>query len=447
MSPSDDNVYTVRWRKSIILRVIVLCVILFVCLLASVSALTRYSFHQIAQARTSDIARTLQLHMSDTTEPIDFERLRAEMLAQDDALSELQIHDREAASETTEIYVGPQGNIIVRNHTQVYYAGQPMTLEASFALSPLTPFQDRLLLAITGLFTGALALLIYIIYRTLRPLRELSNRLAMIGEGNLEEIDMPRSGDELTALGDTFNRMVNSLREKEVVEANLRQAQRLSALGTLAAGVAHDIRNPLNAIKLLSSHASDTLSKNGAPESAKRQVGTIRTEVDRLEGIVSSFLSLAKEHELRPEPCIVDELVAECARLVEKDAEDRGVRLTSDLRAGETTLMLDPKHWKRAVLNVLINALEATPEGGRVRLFSRLIGADVTIEVRDDGPGIPPEVAERIFDPYYTTKPTGTGLGLSITRGIVEEHGGEISVMSNDGCQVLITLPLEAPVL
>ena len=106
--------------------------------------------------------------------------------------------------------------------------------------------------------------------------------------------------------------------------------------------------------------------------------------------------------------------------------------------------MLDSKQWKRAVINVLLNALEATPRGGRVRVFSRVTDESCEVEVRDDGPGMPSEVTERAFDPYFTTKETGTGLGLSITRGIVEEHGGSIHLTTREqaGCQVLITLPL-----
>ena len=162
-----------------------------------------------------------------------------------------------------------------------------------------------------------------------------------------------------------------SLREKEVVESNLRQAQRLSAIGNLAAGVAHDVRNPLNAIKLLSSHALDTLQDVPDASSAAKHLQTIRSEVNRLEEIVSGFLSLAKERELCREPYRVDALLEECARLIRKDAEDRGIRLITELRAGDQALLLDPKQMTRAVLNVLINAMEATPQGGRVRLFSR----------------------------------------------------------------------------
>ena len=308
----------------------------------------------------------------------------------------------------------------------------------------LRAFTDRYVLALALVFVLTLALMIYLIAKALRPLKELSHSCAGIITGDLQSVSNQGGTGEILALENTFNEMVAALQEKEMMEAKLRQAQRLSALGNLAAGVAHDVRNPLNAIKLLSSHALDNL--DGAPESpAAKPLRTIRTEVDRLEDIVSSFLSLAKERELVPEPKAIDPLLEECVRLFLKDAEARGVRLISELRAGAATLMLDPKQWTRAILNVLLNALEACPEGGRVRLFSRVTDRACEIEIRDDGPGLSKEAAERVFDPYYTSKPGGTGLGLSITRGIIEEHGGTIALTSTEGegCQVLITLPLE----
>jgi len=294
------------------------------------------------------------------------------------------------------------------------------------------------------LFVGTLIVMVYFIIRILRPLRQLTDSCAKISEGQLEDMEINDKAGEIRALENTFNQMVSSLREKEQMESNLRQAQRLSALGNLAAGIAHDVRNPLNAIKLITSHGLDKTEGESVGAGVSKQFHSIRREVDRLEGIVSGFLSLARENELDPQPSQVDRLLDECVHLVKKDAEGRGVRLTSELRAGDTTLMLDSKQWTRAILNVLINALEATPDGGRVRLFSRVSDQECEIEIRDDGPGLSSDIAERLFEPYYTTKSTGTGLGLAVTRGIVEEHGGSIHLSGKEGqgCQVLITIPL-----
>jgi signal transduction histidine kinase len=306
----------------------------------------------------------------------------------------------------------------------------------------LRAFQNRFLLSITVVFVLTLCALVYLIWRALRPLRDLSDSITEISKGNLRNVKATGSASEIIALETTFNSMVDSLKEKEVVESKLRQAQRLSAIGNLAAGVAHDVRNPLNAIKLLSSHALDSLNE-GNDQTAK-QLTTIRNEVDRLEDIVSGFLSLAKEEELHFESGTIDSILEECLTLIKKDAEMREVTLVSELRAGDTSLQLDPRKISRAILNVLLNALEACPEGGRVRLFSRILNDTCQVEVRDDGPGLTDDAAERIFEPYFTTKAMGTGLGLSITRGIIEEHRGTITLTSSEGsgCQVLISLPL-----
>jgi signal transduction histidine kinase len=325
--------------------------------------------------------------------------------------------------------------------------GHKMLMTATVTIAPqveiLRAFKNRYVLALTAVFIATLGLMVYFIARSFRPLTDLSETCAAITSGNLQTVNTHAPYGEILALEDTFNKMVVSLQEKEMMEAKLRQAQRLSALGNLAAGIAHDVRNPLNAIKLLSSHALDNIEEGTESRAAKPQ-RTIRDEVDRLEDIVSSFLSLAKETELTPQPHRVDDLLEECLRLFRKDAESRGVRLSGDLHAGDTVLGLDARQWNRAILNVLLNALEACPRGGRVRLFSRITDRACEIEIRDDGPGMPKEVAERVFAPYYTTKAGGTGLGLSITRGIVEEHGGTIELYSieGQGCQVLITLPL-----
>lgn len=441
----------IRWRHSLIVRVIGLCIVLFLCLLAAMYGLTRYSFQRIAEARAKDLAHSIQVYIESQQAPgYDPEKVRDLMKESYENLNDLKLEDPgEFPTQDTKIIpnAGKDGSLIILASSTVNTPEGPRRMDAYFVIPPqaslLRPFEDAFLTAAFMLFITVLGLLIYLIYRLLSPLQDLTRSIAGVGEGDLREVAVRGNVGEVAALETTFNSMVKSLREKEVVETNLRQAQRLSALGNLAAGVAHDIRNPLNAIKLLSSHAIDTLEKKGDTAGAGQKLETIRREVDRLENIVSGFLSLAMEHELQLEPCPIDAILRECVRLVEKDAEVRGVKLSSDLRAGETLLNLDRKHWTRALLNVLINAMEATPSGGRVRLFSRLTETTCEVEVRDDGPGMAPDVAERAFDPYYTTKPTGTGLGLSITRGIIEEHGGTITITSGDGCQVLIALPLE----
>lgn len=441
----------IRWHDSLIVRAILLCVVLVLCLLGSVMMISRHYLTEVmremeTQAETvgSDIVVLMEEQPGK-----DFDSVAGDMMRLYPGFDRIEIdEDTTKSVHSFTIEPGPDGQIVkairvplslndgrnIRLTVRVTSVQQTEILRA---------FRNKYVAALALVFLVALGLMVYLIARMLRPLSELSESCAQIGSGNLRDVTVRRNTGEILALEQTFNRMVSSLREKEQVEAKLRQAQRISALGNLAAGVAHDVRNPLNAIKLLASHALDSLANKPAEAPVARQIGTIRDEVNRIEDIVSGFLSLAKERQLEPECVRLDSLLGECVRLVSKDAESRGIHLAAELRAGETELMLDPKLWTRAVLNVLINALDACPSGGRVRLFSRVTDTTCEIEIRDDGPGMPKEVAERAFEPYFTTKNTGTGLGLATTRGIVEEHGGTIalSTAENMGCQVLISMP------
>ena len=436
----------VRWRHSIFFRTILLCAILLLCLLGSVIVISRYYFQEAVQEMevvAAEIADSIVIELEATPE-IDLESLETKIMDLHKGYDiEIQPYTGGGELDSYTLKIEKDGSLQRIAHVPMQLGDQYVRVTTTVTIAPLAEvlraFKNKYMLALTTVFVLTLGLMVYFIAKTLRPLTQLTDTCAAISTGNLNSVSTRGAAGEILALEETFNNMVKALREKELVEAKLRQAQRLSALGNLAAGIAHDVRNPLNAIKLLSSHALDSVGDGPAAKS----LATIRDEVDRLEGIVSSFLSLGKETALSPEPGRVDDLLEDCLRLFQKDAEDRGIRLTGELRAGDTTLMLDRKQWSRAILNVLLNALEACPPGGRVRLFSRCTDSACEIEIRDDGPGLSAEAREHVFDPYYTTKPGGTGLGLSLTRGIVEEHGGTVDIASTEGhgCQVLIRLP------
>ena len=483
MAPPRKRSRLRSWANSLVGRILLLCVVLLLCLLGSLYVLTRFYFSQVIlemESTAAEIADSIAFDLEEVDLDADPEVLsrleqtlrgtlpeevtldlrrvdgspetpRPILIEEDngDGRITVPVTGEPAPHGASVSFESREGVGIVRIARYPIRTGaETVLLTMSVELTPQTEivraFQNRYLRVLTLAFLVTLGLMIYLILRTLQPLGALSRSFAAISKGELEEVQSGHTYTEIRALEDTFNGMVHALREKETMEANLRQAQRLSALGNLSAGIAHDLRNPLNAIKLLSSQAIDTLERQGADGPAARQVGSIRREVDRLEGIVSGFLSLAREHELNPERCRLDALVDDAIRLVTKDAEAREVRLMADLRAGDAELMLDQKQWMRAILNVLINALDACPSGGRVRIFTRCTDSHGEVEVRDDGPGMPPEVLERVFEPYYTTKPTGTGLGLAITRGVVEEHDGAINISSTPGAgtQVVITVPL-----
>ena len=452
MSMESKEHQPVRWRQSVIFRVILLCAVLLMCLLGSVYVITYHYYRQVMHEMQDQIramADQVVVQLEEDPE-LNIEHLERDLEHHFRGAIDIDLNPPATETGPTRIAleINDNGELTKVARHAFIWSDRPVLLTTRVPLAPRTEvfqaFRNMYLLALTSLFVATLILMVYVIARTLRPLGQLSDSCAKISEGQLEDVTIHSQAGEIRALEQTFNNMVASLREKELMESNLRQAQRHSALGNLAAGIAHDIRNPLNAIKLLSSHGEDSV-KEGRNGAGSKQFASIRREVARLEEIVSGFLSLAKETELNPQPQEVDALLEECLHLVKKEAEARNVQLVSELRAGGAVLMLDAKQWTRAILNVLINALEASPPSGRVRLFSRVTDRECEIEIRDDGPGMAPEVYERVFDPYYTTKSTGTGLGLSITRGIIEEHGGAISISSEPGggCQVLITMSME----
>jgi len=443
----------IRWHNSLIVRMIGLCVILVACLFGAVYFLTGHYYKQVVttmERQAEAIAQAVKVQLDTMPEPpVDIERApeHLDMPAENVDLRPLTAELSQPTGLTPQI--GEEGNMyFIATQTFQLNDGRWVEMTIQMPIVPQTEliraFKNRFLLGLTCVFLMTLAAMVYLIAQSLRPLQTLTETCAKVSAGALETIDVSHGPSEVRALGATFNQMVGALREKATVEANLRRAQRLSAIGNLAAGVAHDVRNPLNAIKLISSQALDE-AESGSGNGTAKALRTIRSEVDRLEDIVSGFLSLAKEEELRKEMQALDPVLMECINLIQKDAESRDVRVFAELRTGDVQLPIDEKKLKRAVLNVLINGLEVCPPGGRIRMFSRVTPDACEVEIRDDGPGMTPESLEHAFDPYYTTKATGTGLGLSITRGIIEEHGGSIALTSTigHGTQALITLPMQ----
>lgn len=261
------------------------------------------------------------------------------------------------------------------------------------------------------------------------------------------------------------------LAERRMLETAMAREQRLSAVGNLAAGVAHEIRNPLNAISI----GLQRLRKEFAPSPSGdrdeylRFTEIMQAEIGRLNTIVDRFLTLARPSRLtlteEPLAVVLEELLA----LLSSQATAQRIQVVTDLALGEAKVRMDRQQLTHAFMNLLLNAIQAMPEGGTltVRAYqdsggrrqkaegsetrgrSVLPTADrllpsVVIEVEDTGPGVPPEHLDRIFEPYFTTKEGGTGLGLALAHKIVEEHHGSIRVEGGvgSGATFVVTLPV-----
>lgn len=223
-------------------------------------------------------------------------------------------------------------------------------------------------------------------------------------------------------------------RRYERLQQRARQAERLAELGTLTGGLAHEIKNPLSTIQLnLQLLREDLPDVPGASRLVSR-LETVQKEAARLRDILDDFMRYAGKIELSRTRVDLYALLEELVDFYTPQAQLQGVRLRVRRPEHPIIAMLDERLVKQAVLNLMINALQAMPRGGgEIILSVREADGRVTIDVTDTGKGIPPDAIPRIFNAYYSTKSGGTGLGLAISRRIVEEHGGRVAVASELG--------------
>ena len=225
------------------------------------------------------------------------------------------------------------------------------------------------------------------------------------------------------------------------IEENLRRAEKLSTLGEMAAVLAHEIRNPLGSIR----GTAEILKDDYRPGDPKYEFIDIQIkETERLNRVVEDFLRMARPQAVELRDCSVRAELETIITLVAKDANNRGVSLRFEPDVDqETVIRGDGEKLRQAFLNIVINALQATPPGGMVEITLQRLDAGVQIIFIDSGGGIPPENLQRIFEPFFTTKTDGTGLGLVVTRKIIEGHGGSLDIESEmgKGTKVTVSLP------
>ncbi len=239
---------------------------------------------------------------------------------------------------------------------------------------------------------------------------------------------------------------MEDITEKRRKEAQLRRAESLASLTTLAAGVAHEIKNPLGSLSIHIQLIRKALQGKDEVEIPflERHLGVVDEEIDRLNKIVVDFLFAVRPMDVQLRESDPGELVAGIAEFIRPEAERTGVMVELDVADALPRVALDERLMKQAVLNLVKNALAAMPGGGKLRLVAEKADEAVRITVGDTGVGISEEDLPKIFEPYFTTKENGTGLGLTITFKIVREHDGEIMVTSRpgQGSTFMINLPI-----
>ena len=209
---------------------------------------------------------------------------------------------------------------------------------------------------------------------------------------------------------------------------SLRRTEKLRTVGQLAAGVAHEIKNPLAAIR-----SSAQLLEGKVAGREAELVGIIVSEVDRLNRVVNQFLQYARPAPVRRAPCRLSEILDGCLELLAPVAARRSVALAKLYAGDDPEVPGDPDQLRQVFINLILNSIEAVPDGGRVEVGIESTGHSVSGFVRDNGPGIPGEKRRTVFEPFVTTKEGGTGLGLAVAQRIVNEHGGTLTLESGSG--------------
>ena len=311
-----------------------------------------------------------------------------------------------------------------------------------------TALQVALGLGFAGLILAVVSFLF--IFRTLRPLRVLRARVREVAKGDYARRTGVVSHDEIGDLAREFDAMAGALLERE---QQLIRSERLATVGRMAAQITHEVRNPLASIGLYAELLGDEIG--GSSAESRRLLSSISSEVDRLTEITETYLRFARLPRAKLEREDLGAIVTSVLEFARAELTQAGIALVIDVGEGLPEILADESQLRQALLNLVRNAREALETPGQVGAELRVVlealastaegggPAGVRLQVADNGPGIPPQYIEKIFDPFFSTKAKGTGLGLALVQQIVLEHGAAIAVESESGhgTTFVITFP------
>ena len=284
---------------------------------------------------------------------------------------------------------------------------------------------------------------LWIAARVSRPIEQLAHAAGEVAGGNWDVHVQARGRDEVARLARSFNHMTEQLASQR---EHLVQSERVAAWRELARRLAHELKNPLFPLQLTVENLirARGLSENEFDEVFRESTSTLNTEIANLKVIISRFSDFSKMPKPELERMDAKDAVERVRTLYESSAaRDAGVRFSIDIADAPMPLDADPELLHRALSNLILNAIDAMPDGGTLKISARPVGDTVEMRVSDTGKGLTPEECERLFTPYYTTKQHGTGLGLAIVQSVISDHAGAISVESAEagGATFIITLP------
>ncbi|HQR45715.1 MAG TPA: ATP-binding protein [Thermoanaerobaculia bacterium] len=349
-------------------------------------------------------------------------------------------------NRTLEIPVVVDGKFMGRIHLDYNLENIRAQLEDNFR---------RRLFALLGVFAIGIAVLLVLIRNATRPIERLAEGAERVAEGRFDvTVEVDRE-DEIGQLAAAFNHMTERLRERHVLEARLSAAEKRAEIGQLASGLAHEIKNPLNALSL----GLDVLKRrhrpaeDGAGSEYAARIESLREEINRLATLINNFLAFGRPLTITPAPVDVGALLEATLSDLSETAGRAGVTVERRVASDLPPAWVDASLLKSAVWNLVQNAVQAMEAaGGTLRVSAEAGtgpgGRAVTIAVEDTGPGLTPEDLPRLFEPYFSKREGGVGLGLAMVKRIVEEHGGRVAAGNrtdgSEGARFSITLPAAA---
>lgn len=347
---------------------------------------------------------------------------------------------------------------------QVYRRARESSVRGAFArLEEILAAEGRTLLLIIVLTLGVGLLVSWLISHGLvRPIDQLTQAMAVVGAGDLDHPINATSRDEIGDLARAFSRMTEKLRESRTdmvrlnaeletkiaqvqrTQAQLVQSEKLASIGEMSAAVAHGLRNPLASLRA----AAQLVLRHPASPSAREHLQAIIEEVDRLDRRISHLLSFSRPAPFHPMeegvPQLIESLLPGFSELMKK----QGIELELELQPDLPPICVDPMQLEQVLVEIISNALDAMPDGGRLRIQARFNEGgsgpgSVIIELADTGVGIPEHILPSVCDPFFTTRQEGTGLGLATAKRYIEQNGGRLEIASHagEGTTIRIYLP------
>lgn len=342
----------------------------------------------------------------------------------------------EKRATSSVLFKGSDGRFYKAGYAPVHATETDETVVAALRVeAPADYFQSlrvlRARLVTYGALLGAVVVAVSIVVATrlTRPLRRLSAAAARIGRGDLGVPVDTRGTDEIGVLARTLEEMRQALRARD------------ERLQMMLAGIAHEVRNPLGGIELFAGILREELPRD---DERQAHVARIEKELGHLGAVVSDFLEYARRPKPDLRPVELARFLGEVRDLVVPDADKNGVTVELERVDDGLEALADEAQLRRAILNLVRNAVQATPRGGRVGISAADEGDRVRIRVSDTGRGIDPSESAKIFQPFFTTKEKGTGLGLAFAREIARDHGGDVTVESEPGQGATFTIDLRS---